>query len=86
MVVKAPLFIPVEDVENVLNNSNNCGCSTNAGLTKVISNEVLFLRELNSYQLINLMAEVLESNSGIGDESTRRKIIERDYIPRNNYF
>lgn len=86
MVVEAPLFIPVEDVENVLNNSNNRGCSTNAGLTKVISNEVLFLRELNSYHLINLMAEVLESNSGIGDESTRRKIIERDYVPRSSWF
>ena len=82
MVSESPLTIPVEAVENVLNNSNNRDRSTNAGLTKVISNEVLFLRELDSYRLINLMAEVLESNSEIGDEPTRRKIIERDYIPR----
>lgn len=84
MVGETPLSIPVEAVESVLNNSNNRGCLTNAGLTKVISNEVLFLRELNSYRLINLIAEILESNSEIGDEPTRRKIIERDYVPRSN--
>lgn len=84
MVSESPLTIPVEAFENVLNNSNNNrGYSTNAGLTKVISNEVLFLRELNSYRLVNLIAEVLESNSEIGDESIRRKVIERDYVPRN---
>ena len=86
MVVEAPLSIPVEAVENFLNNSNNRGCSTNAGLTKVISNEVLFLRELSSYRLINLIAEVLESNFDIGEETICRKIIERDYVPRRNYF
>ena len=86
MVGETPLSIPVEAVENVLNNSNNCSCSTNAGLTKVISNEVLFLRELNSYRLINLIAEILESNSDIGEETIRRKIIERDYVPRSNWF
>ena len=86
MVSESPLTISVEAVENVLNNSNNRGYSTNAGLTKVISNEVLFLRELNSYRLVNLIAEVLESNSEIGDEFIRRKVIERDYVPRNNWF
>ena len=86
MVSESPLTIPVEAVENVLNNSNNRGCSTNAGLTKVISNEVLFLRELNSYRLINLITEILKSNLEIGDESIRRKVIERDYVPRNNWI
>ena len=86
MVNESPLVIPVEAVEGVLNNSNNRGCSTNAGLTKVISNEVLFLREMNSYRLINLLAETMESNPGVGDEATRRKIIERDYVPRSTYF
>ena len=86
MVSESPLTISVEAVENVLNNSNNRGYSTNAGLTKVISNEVLFLRELNSYRLVNLIAEVLESNSEIGDEFIRRKVIERDYVPRNSSF
>ena len=86
MVSESPLTIPVEAVENVLNNSNNRGCSTNAGLTKVISNEVLFLRELNSYRLVNLIAEVLESNSEIGDESIRHRIIKRYYVSRNNWI
>ena len=86
MVSESPLTIPVEAVESVLNNSNNRGYSTNAGLTKVISNEVLFLRELNSYRLINLIAEILESNPDIGEETIRRKIIERDYVPRSNWF
>lgn len=86
MVCETSLTFPVEQIETILNNSNNCGCSTNAGLTKVISNEVLFLRELNSYRLINLIAETLEANLEIGDEAVRRKVIERDYVPRSNYF
>lgn len=85
MMNESPLIIPVEVVEFVLNNSNNRICSNNAGLTKVVSNEVLFLRELNSYRLVNLIGKILESNSQIGDEPTRRKIIERDYVPRSHW-